>query len=112
LRVGWGTDLMVYFLGEDFVLVAFHKDIAHRISGEGTFSDVALVLPWMLMYAGVGMTCSLSRSSERPMGSRVMAYTAMALQALGMSTLKIGYRCSIRSSDTSTCWVMVFRRME
>lgn len=41
-----------------------------------------------------------------------MADTAMALQALGMSTLKIGYRCSTRSSDTSTCWVMVFRRIE
>ncbi|MCS3421168.1 hypothetical protein M2399_005178, partial [Pseudomonas sp. BIGb0450] len=30
-----------------------------------------------------------------------MAETAMALQALGRSALKIGYRCSTRSSDTS-----------
>jgi hypothetical protein len=43
LRVGWGTDLMVDFLGEDFVLVAFHKDVAHRVSGEGALGDMALV---------------------------------------------------------------------
>jgi len=47
-----------------------------------------------------------------PMRSRVLADRAMALQALGMSTLKIGYRLRIRSREASTSWVMLFKRIE
>ncbi|MNE32428.1 hypothetical protein D3C80_1260400 [compost metagenome] len=44
LRVGGGGDLVIDFLGEDLVFVAFDIDVADRVGGEGTLGDVALVL--------------------------------------------------------------------
>ncbi|MNL52256.1 hypothetical protein D3C87_1754150 [compost metagenome] len=43
MRVGRRGDLMVDFLGEDFVFVAFHIDVAHRVSSECALGDMALV---------------------------------------------------------------------
>ncbi len=111
LRVGWGTDLMVDFLGEDFVFVTFHKDVAHRFSGERAFGDMPLIFAVDADVRGCWHDKLLVAMIERPRG-RGLWPAAMALQALDMSALKFDYRCSTRSSDTSTCWVMVFRRIE
>ncbi|MNZ85113.1 hypothetical protein D3C78_1038910 [compost metagenome] len=42
LWVGRGGDLVIDFLGEDFVFMALDVDVTDRVSGEGTLGNVAL----------------------------------------------------------------------